>query len=135
MNDIEQTQSALAEIRIEVGAGSVSYETARSADAAERIGAVLAARARAAGATAIVGFVDPDDSVVAHVVARELGVPRATIEEDLGLLTLSPELPTGSRVVLIGLAERSTRDTAGALSMLEGHGFELIPPLFADQLG
>jgi len=124
--------AALAAIRFDDS--GTEFETARSVTATETVGAGLAARARESGATAVASLVRADDAVLAHVVARELGVPRATIEEDLGLLTLSPRLPDGSRVAFVGLARLSERDLAAALTLLEGAGHTLTAPLFAASL-
>jgi hypothetical protein len=91
---------------------------------AEALGAQVAAHA--AGATAVVSWNSPDDAVLGHVVARALGVPRATVDLDLGRFTLEPGLPAGSRVLLVLTDPADYEPVASVATLLSGRAHELI---------
>lgn len=68
---------------------------------AEVIGSAIAARAAEYDPQLVVTWTMPDESVLAHIVARILGVSSARADSDLGLITMDRELPPNSRVVLL----------------------------------
>jgi hypothetical protein len=78
----------------------------------ERVGTALAGRLRDKGITAVVCWDDSEDAVVAHVVARELGVGLRLAEEIEGIVTLERPLPENAVVALV--AEELTARTAVA---------------------
>lgn len=78
----------------------------------ERVGARLAERLRGHGITVVVCWDASEDAVLAHVVARELGVGLRLAEEVEGIITLERPLPEAAVVALV--AEDLTARTAVA---------------------
>lgn len=90
--------------------------------AVDAIARTVAECIRAEEASFVIGWGDPDSAVLAHAIAVALGVPRTAAELDLGLITVSPRVPEGSRVVVVS-ASLSDRHTSEPLvTLVEGSG-------------
>jgi hypothetical protein len=74
----------------------------------------------------VVHWNSTDHAVLAHVVAELLGVGRAEITEDLGLLTLDPDVRGLTRAVLVGTSFRFVLRTGSVRTMLEQSGVDLV---------
>ena len=98
----------------------------------EQLGVSIAERALALGATAVVSWFDPDETVLAHIVARQLDVPRAAVELDLGLLTLSPHLSRSRRVLLLATSLNVARPVRSLRTLLEGEGHTVVGAIRLD---
>ncbi|GMA30495.1 hypothetical protein GCM10025875_04870 [Litorihabitans aurantiacus] len=69
--------------------------------ALELLGTLVADTLRAHAVGVVVSWNDPDDAVLAHVVARELGVPSRRASLDLGRLELDGPPLAGAVVAVV----------------------------------
>lgn len=74
----------------------------------------------------VLSWAAKDDIVLAHIVASALGVPRAVVELDLGLITISRPLPSGSRAVLVAPQFSAERPIGSIATMLETRDHRLV---------
>lgn len=81
--------------------GEVWFDLGRNPAETEQIGRALAAKAAKFQVTSVVSWLSPDETVLAHIVARELETMRAGVELDFGLFTIESEPPAGSAVLLV----------------------------------
>jgi hypothetical protein len=102
-----------------------AYDLAADPTAATRAGAALAEMVRSAEATVVLSWAGENESLLAHVVASELGLPRAVVELDLGLLTVSPPLAEASRVVLVATEFSARRPIDSIATMLASRNHQL----------
>jgi len=86
----------------------------------ERSGVRLAERLGGRGITAVVCWDASEDAVLAHVVARELGVELRLADEVEGIITLERPLPDGAVVALVG-AELTARTAVSGLAGVARH--------------
>lgn len=86
----------------------------------ERVGTRLAQRLAGQGITAIVCWDASEDAVLAHVVARELGVGLRLGDEIEGIVTLERTLPDGAVVAMVG-AELTARTAVSGLAGVVRH--------------
>lgn len=86
----------------------------------ERVGTRLAQRLAGQGITAIVCWDASEDAVLAHVVARELGVGLRLADEIEGIVTLERTLPDGAVVAMVG-AELTARTAVSGLAGVVRH--------------
>lgn len=93
---------------------------------AEELGVLLADRLRAPGPTAIVVWEDPEDVVLGHVVARELGLPVVRAYDADGLVGHSAGLPDRPRVALVADAIRDPRAVLAARALVDREGGALV---------
>lgn len=105
--------------------GRIWVDLALDARATEALGALVVECSALAPINAVVTWFAPDDTVIGHVVSRELGVPRSSIEVDLGLMTLSPALPVGARVLLVVVDPSAHEPVAAVAGLLANHGLVL----------
>ncbi|MDR5700924.1 hypothetical protein [Agromyces aerolatus] len=89
-------------------------DTGRDPQAVAVVGAALAERLRGLSPDALVCWEGDDESVIAHAVGVALGVPVVRAIEDMGILTLDGEAPSGARVVLLA-TQWGGRNPAGSL--------------------
>jgi hypothetical protein len=86
--------------------------------AAERLGAMLAAVLRDVAPVAVVSWDDDvEDVVLAHVVARELGVPARRATLDLGRLAITGSDVAGAVVAVVATTFRGWQHGAGPLAV------------------
>lgn len=86
----------------------------------ERVGTRLADRLSGKGITAVVCWNASEDAVLAHVVARELGVGLRLADEIEGIITLEGVLPDGAVVALVG-SELTARTAVSGLAGVARH--------------
>lgn len=86
----------------------------------ERVGARLAERLAGKGVTAVVCWDSSEDAVIAHVVARELGVGLRLADEVEGIITLEHPLPDDALVALVG-EELTARTAVSGLAGVTRH--------------
>jgi hypothetical protein len=106
--------------------GSSWFDFSRNPRELETVGAAIAGTGSELGTEAVVSWLDPDETVLAHVVASHLGVPRASVDVDLGLLTLGPELEFNRSVLLVASAFTRFRTAESLRSLLEDHGHTVV---------
>jgi hypothetical protein len=92
---------SLAALVVEDALSNRWFDFGVNPPATEVVGAALADATRHFAPTVVVSWSSPDEFVLAHIVARELGATRAGVELDLGLLTVEPVIPSSSRVLLL----------------------------------
>jgi len=125
MTDTTTLQARLEALTVaEDGAGR--FDLVVDPAAATAVGQALAERAREQNPTVVLSWAGEDDIVLAHIVASELGVPRAVVELDLGLITVSRALPEGSRAVLVAPQFSAERPVASIATMLGTRGHTLV---------
>lgn len=86
----------------------------------ERVGIRLAERLGGLGVTAVACWDSSEDAVLAHVVARELGVGLRLANEVEGIITLERPLPDGTVVALVG-EELTARTAVSGLAGVARH--------------
>lgn len=73
----------------------------------------------------IVSWFNAEDTVVAHVIADKLGASRAVVDEDMGILTIEPNLTPNSRILIVGsvssFSEIRTEDAMRTVLGNENH--------------
>lgn len=106
--------------------------TADDPAAVEHTAELLAARAAAYAPGAVASWDTVEDVLLAHSVARRLGVRRLTVAADLGRVTVQPAPP--DVVVLVGAALDRERAIVPAEAVLSGHGSRLAAAISADDL-
>jgi hypothetical protein len=88
----------------------------------DSLGAAIAHRVRKSGPHAVACWLNEDDAVLAHCVARHLKVPVRRGEENLGLLTLDPDARVDERVVLVSTAWTPQTPLGPLFSLVENRG-------------
>lgn len=116
-------QSQIDALRTDDGEG---FDFAADPAAATAVGASLADAARSATPSVVLSWSGEDDIVLAHVVAASLGIPRASVELDLGLLTVSPALADGGRVLCVAPRFTAEHPLSPLVTMLAARGHELV---------
>lgn len=81
--------------------GTPKYNGLADPAGAEDLGRLLAERARPFSPTAVLLWEDPQDIVLGHIVARELGVTAVRSYNQEGLIDVIGTLPPASRVLLV----------------------------------
>ncbi len=102
------------------------FDYASDPAAVEVLGRAIADAGRGHKPSAVVTWLSPDDTVLGHIVARELGVCRGAVDIDLGLLTLEPALPNESRVLLVASSFDDRHSIGSMRTLLEGQGHTLV---------
>ncbi len=92
---------------------------------AERLGILLAERAREAHPDLVMVWEDVEDAVLAFVVGRELGVPVIRVVNADGLAESTGEFPPNPKAVLVGDAFTVAQAVAAVSALLDQHGGEL----------
>lgn len=101
-------------------------DTATDPAALDAIGVHVATFLRPLGPEAITCWLDVDDAVFAHAVARHLGVPVLRVENDLGLLTMSPDSGLSvSRVAAVATSWTDYRQLAPLIAFFTNRGIEV----------
>jgi adenine/guanine phosphoribosyltransferase-like PRPP-binding protein len=90
-------------------------ETLDSPSVPEGLGRVLAERLRDFAPDIVAFWVSPDAAVLAHVTARELGVPVIAAREDQGRIILGRSPATGEKVVAVDV---DWADSSGLLPLI-----------------
>lgn len=93
---------------------------------AEELASELARRLGDAGPTAVVIWEDPEDVVLGHVVARELGLTVVRAFDADGLVGQRGALPEASRVALVVDAVRDPRIVLAVSQLVERAGGRLV---------
>lgn len=86
----------------------------------ERVGGALARQLGDRGVTAVVCWNSSEDIVLAHVVARELGVELRLADEAEGIVTLAAPLTPQDTVALVGESLEG-RNAVGGLAGVVDH--------------
>lgn len=106
--------------------GASRFDLVVDPAAATAVGLALAERIRQFEPTVVLSWADEDDIVLAHIVASALDVPRAVVELDLGLITISRSLPNGSLAVLVASQFSPERPIASIATMLDTRDHKLV---------
>jgi hypothetical protein len=93
---------------------------------AEQLGRWLARRAQNFGPSVVLLWEDPQDIVLGHVVARELGAVSVRSYNADGLVDLADPLPRGSRVLLLIDAFREPGLVRAMRAIAERHGASVV---------
>jgi hypothetical protein len=126
MNDSTSVAGLISALTFTDDSGVTRVEFGTDPAAVNVLGAAMAEAARALNPTVVLSWAGEGDSVLAHVVAAELGVTRAVIELDLGLLTISPPLADASRALLVGGQLTADRQIEPIATMLDSRGHTLV---------
>ncbi|MFC5746268.1 hypothetical protein [Actinomadura rugatobispora] len=100
MNQPHTRPETLAAVRRLAGAGP-ELDPSRSAEATETVGRALAEAVRAFAPEVLLTSGEGADAVLAHIVARELGVRAAPFYLEEGVIEVDAALIRGRRVVLM----------------------------------
>jgi hypothetical protein len=92
---------------------------------AERLGALLAERARALGPNVVVWWENIEDAALAFIVGRELSVPVIRVINADGLVMPTSDLPPRPRAVLVGDAFTRAQVVVAMTALLNQQGGEL----------
>lgn len=122
----QQLAQIVDAITVHEADGSTWLDLSSSPGQIEILGEAAAGLAAGLGVTAVVSWWDPDQTVLAHIVARLLAVPRAAIDIDLGLLSFSPALPVGRDVLLVVTEFDQRRSIETMQGYLEGQGHRVV---------
>jgi hypothetical protein len=106
--------------------GDVWIDVSVDPASAESVGAAIARRVAEYEPQLVVTWMLPDESVLAHIVARDLGVTIARADLDLGLITIEEELPAASRVLLVTTIDDPYRRLNSLYTLLEGQGHTVV---------
>ncbi len=93
---------------------------------AERLGQLLAERARSLEPSVVLVWEDPEDIVLGHVVARELGVRAVRTWNADGLVGQSSPLRAGDRALLVLDAVRDPRAVRAVHAVVDRDGGSLV---------
>ncbi|PWB97976.1 hypothetical protein [Homoserinimonas hongtaonis] len=93
--------------------------------AVTELGSLIAEQAREHSPSLVLSWAG-DDIVLAHAVASALGIPRAVVSLDLGLITVDPQVAPSTRGVLVGSHFTSDGPVASIATMLGERGHELV---------
>lgn len=117
--------AAVASALTLLGTGTDTYgptlNTTASAADAETIGTALAEALRAHRIEAVALWSTPDEAVLAHIVARELGATVHHADELEGLVTFQPEIVPDTRAALIATAWPEPQRLATLLAAVGNH--------------
>ena len=93
---------------------------------AEELGRLLSQRLRPFRPTAVLLWEDPQDVVLGHIVARELGIVAVRSYNEEGLIELAGTLPPNSRVLLLTDAFRDAGLLRAMRGIVERHGGTVV---------
>lgn len=123
MTEVPERIRALVGDLVVVDEGLQWIDTASRPSVVAALGAEIAVLSHRFGADAVACWVSDDESVLAHSIAVALDVPVARADENLGLLTLDPELPGAARsVLLVATAWTMEHPLAPLASLLTNRG-------------
>lgn len=89
---------------------------------AERVGSLLAEALKGHGADVVVSWDGAEDAVLAHIVARDLGVRTAQVFESEGILRLTDPVMKGARALLLADTFRSANSLVGPIGLVHNVG-------------
>jgi hypothetical protein len=119
-------QAAIAALTSVGNGGQEEVDLGLNPPLAETLGNTLAVLLAQCDATLVLSWAGENDILLAHMVARRLGIPRASIELDLGLLTVGHPVSGGTRAVLVGVAASSAPSAQVVATLLSEHGSQLV---------
>lgn len=106
--------------------GKIDLDLVRSMHATDALAALVVEALQQTPVDAVVTWDDVDNVVLGYAVARELGVSRAYLQEDLGTLRLyGPDL-AGAKVALVSVGWDSTHALAPLRNVVEGAGATVV---------
>lgn len=92
----------------------------------EDLGQSLAGDCRDFSTSAVVTLDNPVDSILGHVIARELGVSRTAVLVDLGRISTDALIPDGTTVILVAVLAENQAMLSAIGTYLEGLGHGVI---------
>jgi adenine/guanine phosphoribosyltransferase-like PRPP-binding protein len=101
------------------------YNGLQDPSGAERLGVLLAERARGVRPDLVVVWEDVEDAILAFIVGRELGIPVIRVVNADGLAESTREFPPHSRAVLVGDVFTSVQTVGAVDALLDQHGGKL----------
>jgi adenine/guanine phosphoribosyltransferase-like PRPP-binding protein len=108
------------------GVGPRKYDGLADPSGAEELGAYLAEALRPSAPAVVLIWEDPEDVVLGHVVARELGLRVVRVYDADGLVGHSADLPDAPRCALVADAIRDARVVLAVRAIAEQAGGELV---------
>jgi len=106
--------------------GLSKYSALSDPDGAERLGLAVAERVRGRGANVVVIWEEPEDAVLAHIVARELGVRTVRTWNEEGLVGHAGTLPDTPRALLLADAFRDVEPLLAMKAFVEQQGGSVV---------
>lgn len=107
-------------------AGSASYNPLADPPGAEALGQALANALREVSPTVVLVWERPEDGVLGHVVARELGLRAVRAYDAEGLVGHGPGLDEGARIALVADAIRDVQPVRAARGLADQLGGALV---------
>src|SRR5690606_7537298 len=92
----------------------------------ERVGALLAERLTDRAVDVVLSWDESEDTVLAHIVARELGVHTVQVFNQGGILFLTSDISSGEKVLLVSDAFRSSHALLGPIGLVHSVGAEVV---------
>lgn len=112
--------------------GNTWFDASSDPELVETVGKAIASSVADPRISAVVGWFDADQAVLTHVVARELGVPRAAVDADLGLLNLYPRLRGAHGVLVLTPLHTGLVSLSSLKTFLERAGHTVIAAIGLD---
>ncbi|ASO21998.1 hypothetical protein FHR81_004995 [Actinoalloteichus hoggarensis] len=103
-----------------------TLDLSRSPAAAERLGRIAADELRGHAVDLVVAWDDARDAVLSHIAARELGVARVTVYEDLGQLIVAAHRLQGARLGVVFTTEDDRHDPGPLTAITTRSGGEVV---------
>lgn len=92
----------------------------------EKAGKKLAQALGSQSVSVVVCWDKAEDAVLAHVVARELGVPVCYAYESGGIMGLESKLPAGASAALVADVFTHQNDLAGLAGVVTNSGYTVV---------
>ncbi|APU16820.1 MULTISPECIES: hypothetical protein [Actinoalloteichus] len=108
-----------------------TLDLSRSPAAAERLGRIAAAELRSHAVDLVVAWDDARDAVLSHIAARELGVARVTVYEDLGQVIVAAHRLHGARLGVVFATEDDRHDLGPLTAITTRGGGEVVATVVA----
>lgn len=109
------------------GTADLWLETAASPARLAKLGERIAGVVSAFAPQAIACWLNEDEAALAQTVAQVLAIPVARVNVDLGIMTISPDLPPHvSHVLMLSSSWNSQRPAAPLARMLRNTGKEVV---------
>ncbi len=125
MSTIETIDTALGALTVQADGAPAWLELGRDPRAVGLLAAELAEQARRHEIGAVASWRHPEDAVLAHELASALGVPRLSVQEDLGRLSLTPSVETSARVLFVHIGADADAPLEAVGHLLAGRGHTL----------
>lgn len=77
----------------------------------------------------VVSWLSPNENVLAHAIASSLSVPRVAVDEDLGLISVFPDVAPRSTILIVGSEFDSHRSIEALHRFFSDGGHRIVGSL------